>query len=60
MALVLDDYWLKLAGRERSMERRESRGIKKGRKSEELGFETRKKLIARQREESALYKGGKE
>ena len=31
LSLVLDDYWLKLAGRERNMERRESRGIKEGR-----------------------------
>ena len=32
MALVLDEYWLKLAGQERSREKRESREIMGGRK----------------------------
>ena len=32
LALVHDEYWLKLAGRERSRETRESREIMEGRK----------------------------
>ena len=32
LALVRDEYWLKLAGRERSRETRESREIMEGRK----------------------------
>ena len=53
MALVRDEYWLKLAGRERSRETRESREIWRVGKSEEVGFEARKKLITRKRECSA-------
>ena len=55
MALVRDEYWLKLAYRERSREKRESGEIMKGRK--EVGFKAPKKLIARKR---VLCKGGKE
>ena len=46
---VRDEYWLKLAGRERSRKKRESREIK----SKEVGFKARKKLIVRKRECSA-------
>ena len=53
MALVRDEYWLKLAGRERSREKRESSEIMEVGKSKEVGFKTRKKLIARKRECSA-------
>ena len=49
MALVRDEYWLKLAGLERSRETRESMVGK----SEEMGFKARKKLITRKRECSA-------
>ena len=50
MTLVRDEYWLKLAGRERS--RRNGRAEKLWRvgKSEEVGFKERKKLITRKRE----------
>ena len=50
MALVRDEYWLKLAGRERSTEKRESNEIMVVGKSKEVGFKARKKLIARKRE----------
>ena len=53
MALVRDEYRLKLAGRERSRENRENREIMEGRKSKEVGFKARKKLIMRKRECSA-------
>ena len=56
MALVRDEYWLKLAGREMSREKRESKEINKlwrvG-KSEEVGFKAGKKLIKRKKECSA-------
>ena len=53
MALVRDEYWLKLAGQERS--RKKGRAVKLWRieKSEEVGFKARKKLIARKSECSA-------
>ena len=38
MALVRDEYWLKLAGRKRSMEKRESTEIMEGRKECRGGF----------------------
>ena len=44
MALVHDEYWYKLTGRERSRETRESRKIWRVVKSEEVGFKARKKL----------------
>ena len=50
MELIRDKYWLKLAGRERSRERWESREIMRVGKSEEVGFKARKKLITRERE----------
>ena len=54
VALVRDEYWLKLAGRERSREKGESREIMDGmEKNEEVGFKARKKLITRKRECSA-------
>ena len=53
MALVRDEYWLKLAGRERSRERWESWEIMEVGKGEEVGFKARKKLITRKRECSA-------
>ena len=46
MALVRDEYWIKLAGRERSREKRESREIMEG-----------KKLITRKRECSERVQG---
>ena len=49
MALVRDEYWLKLAGRERTREKRESREIMEIGKSKEVSFKARKKLIARKR-----------
>ena len=48
MALVREEYWLKLAGRERSREILWRVGKRK-----EVGFKAGKKLIARKRE-SAL------
>ena len=53
MALVSDEYWLKLAGRKGA--RRNGRAGKLWRvgKSKEVGFKARKKLIARKRECSA-------
>ena len=53
MALVRDEYWFKLAGRERSREKQESREFMEVGKSKEMGFKARKKLIARKRECSA-------
>ena len=53
MALVRDEYWLKLAGRERSREKRESREVLRVGKSKDVGFKARKKLITRKRECSA-------
>ena len=54
MALVRDEYWLKLAGLERIRETRESREIilRVG-KSEEVGFKALNQLITRKRECSA-------
>ena len=49
MALVRDEYWLKLAGRDRSRETRKSREIWRVGKSEEVGFKARKKLVTRKR-----------
>ena len=53
MALVRDEYWLKLAGREGAG--RDGRAGKLWRvgKSKEMGFKPRKKLITRKRECSA-------
>ena len=53
MALVRHEYWLKLVGRERSRETRESREILEGRKSTEVGFKARKKLVTKKKECSA-------
>ena len=53
MALVRDEYWLKLAGLDRSREKRESMEIWRLEKIKEVGFKARKKLIARKRECSA-------
>ena len=50
MALVRDEYWLKLAGRERDRETRESKEIWRVGKSEEVSFKARNKLIARKTE----------
>ena len=47
MALVREEYWLKLAGRKRSRERRRAEKLWRVGKSEEVGFKARKKLIAR-------------
>ena len=52
MALVRDEYWLKLAGRERSRKKREKLWIVE--KSTEVGIKARKKLITRKRECSAM------
>ena len=53
MALVRDEYWLKLASRERSRERWRAGKLWRVGKSKEVGFKARKKLIARKRECSA-------
>ena len=53
MALVRDEYWLKLAGRKKSREKRERREIMEGRKSEDMGFKARKRMITRNRDCSA-------
>ena len=53
MALVRDEYWLKLAGRERCRENRGAGKLWRVGKSKEVGFKARKKLIARKRECSA-------
>ena len=57
MALVRDEYWLKLAvGKEAGRNGRAEKLWRVG-KTEEVGFKARKKLITRKRE---LCKGGKE
>ena len=50
MALVREEYWLKLAGRERSRETRRAEKLWRVGKREEMGFEARQKLITRKRE----------
>ena len=50
LALVRDEYWLKLAGRERSRERRRAEKLWRIGKSEEVCFKARKKLMTRERE----------
>ena len=52
LALVREEYWLKLAGRERRSAERHGRAEKLWRvgESEEMGFKARKKLITRKRE----------
>ena len=53
LALFRDQYWLKLAGRERSREKRGAGKLRRVGKSKEVGVKSRKKLIARKRECSA-------
>ena len=53
MALVCDEYWLKLADRERRREKQESRELWRVGKSEEVGLKALKKLITKKRECSA-------
>ena len=53
MALVRDEYWLKLAGRKRSKENGRAEKLLRVGKSEEMGFKARKKLTTRKRECSA-------
>ena len=61
MALGCDEYWLELAGWERSRERRGAQKFWRIGKSEVVGFKAQKKLIERERErESVLYMGVKE
>ena len=48
MVLVRDEYWLKLASRERSRNGRAEKLWRVG-KSEEVSFKARKKLITRKR-----------
>ena len=57
MAFVRDEYWLKLAGRERSREKRESRQLWRVGQSKDVGFRARKKQIARKRECSTRVEG---
>ena len=53
MALVRDEYWLKLAGQERSRKKGRAGKLWRIEKSEEMGFKARKKLITRKIECSA-------
>ena len=53
MALIRDEYWLKLAGRKRSRKNGRAGNSWRVEKSKEVGFKARKKLIARKRECSA-------
>ena len=53
MALVRDEYWLKLAGREGAERYGRAEKLWRVRKSEEVGFKARKKLITRKRDCSA-------
>ena len=54
LALVRDEYWLKLAGRERSRENRERVGnLWRVGKSKEVGFKVGRKLITGEGEFSA-------
>ena len=60
MALVRDEYCLKLAGQERSRETQESSEIMKGKKNrEEVSFKARKKLITRKRDCSTRVEWGR-
>ena len=52
MALVRDEYWLKLVGKGAGRHGRAEKLWRVG-KSKEVGFEARKKLITRKRECSA-------
>ena len=49
LALVRDEYWLKLSGRGAGKDGKADKLWKVG-KSEEVGFKARKKLITRERE----------
>ena len=53
MALVRVEYWLKLAGRERSRKKWRAEKLWRIGKSEEVGFKARMKLTTRKRECSA-------
>ena len=53
MALVRDEYWLKLAGRKGAERNGRAEKLWRVGKSEEVDFKARKKLIMRKRECSA-------
>ena len=49
LALVRDEYWLKLAGREGAEKGGRAEKLWRIGKSKEVGFKARKKLITRER-----------
>ena len=59
MALIRDEYWLKLAGKERNRETRESIEIMEGGKECRMGFKPRNKVLTRNRECSARVGRGR-